>query len=133
MGFEKTLRAGIKTAQKLLNSMEVDIYIQPWISQTANGTVTYGAKKKVRVLWDKTVRTVYADGREIVGQGTMQILTTMKANGAAGRQEPVDTRDLLVVVDSGAMIPILHVDGAIDPGTMMPYAPELFLGTESGR
>jgi hypothetical protein len=60
----------------------------------------------------------------------MQLLMTMKANGAAGRQEPIDTRDLLVVVASGETLPIAHVDGVIDPGTEMPYAPQIFLGSQ---
>jgi len=127
MGLDDLIRSGIATARTITLPLHVSITHRTWIAQSFDGTVTYTnvtrkalVERKQRLITDK-------EGRQVMSSGYVGILEEITPNGAAGRQEPVDTKDRITTPD-GIDSPVLRVDGFFDGGTGVPFYSQVWLG-----
>jgi hypothetical protein len=62
---------------------------------------------------------------------TITFLDPIDDNGAAGRQEPVDSRDIITLQD-GKTAPIVEIKGPVDSATSRRFLNEVVLGVPAG-
>lgn len=131
MGFDSVIRNAIGIANSLTSSLQAEITLEQWTGQNDQGKPTYGSVKRLMAIIDKkqTMRKD-AGGQDIVAKHALTILKPIKANGADGRQEPIDPRDRITLPD-GTTGPIVDIQGTVDPGAKIDgdtYITEVFLG-----
>lgn len=131
MGLSDIVRNGVALAKSITADLQTEVQIEPWIAATTSGGPTYGAARTFRAIVDykqRLRRTV--PGQEVLQQAAVYILEPVSANGATGRNEPIDSRDK-VTLPSGFTGPILDVMGVVDPSTEAPYLYEIVLGAKA--
>lgn len=128
MGLDGVLRKGVAVAARTTRSLQLDVTLERWTGSDGRGGKTLASPIKVRAIVDRTHRTVRsATGQEVLSTVKLTILTPLAKQGASGRQEPIDPRDVITLPD-GTTSPILDVRGVLDPTTRAPYATDVFLG-----
>lgn len=129
MGLDSIVRSGIATAKSLTASLQNTITIKPWIgTQDAFGKPRYGSPVEISAVVDpkqKERRT--SSGKIVMTTCYIVILESLESNGAAGRVEPVDPRDVVTLPD-GTTSPIVDVAGFMDPTIARPFYSEIWLG-----
>jgi hypothetical protein len=100
-----------------------------WTGQDGYGRATYAAAVNRRAVVDLTRRQrATVSGGIVTVIATVTILETVAPNGAAGRVEPIDPRDILVLPD-GRTGPILSGPNAVvNPATGQPFFNEISIG-----
>jgi len=122
MGLDNIVRSGVALANKVTGSLQGVVTIKPWIAQDVNGTATYGAAKKVKAiieLGEKSLKT--ANGVSVDIQAKITFLQPIKANGAEGRVEPIDDRDVITLPDGTTGPTIVGEPMIVDPASSKPY------------
>lgn len=128
MSLDALVRTGVALAHQITGDLQVVVEHEPWTGTDGYNKPTYGYVKKRKALVERKQRMVRTPtGEEVLSTCTVTILGTVKANGATGRQEPIDTRDRLTLPDD-TTAKILSVEGLIDPTTERPYCYEVALG-----
>jgi len=128
MNIAKLIQTGLKVANKLTQSAQCDVVHYPWVSSDVEGAMTYGtAVTRKAIVEYKTKQFPSGSGQLQLVRAIIYFLEPFEENGAAGRIEPLDTRDKLVLPD-GTTGPILSVDGLGDPTTDHPYYYAVNLG-----
>lgn len=128
MGLQDIVRSGVALAHGVTDSLQDTVQHYPWTGHDKFGKPTYGAAvvRKGLVEYRAELRR-NPNGQETMQRAVVTFLTPITANGAAGRQEPIDLRDKLVLPD-GTTGPILDIQGLNDPGTQRPYLYVVALG-----
>lgn len=122
MGLADIVRSGVATINKVTDSLQGQVTIKPWVAQDVNGTPTYGAIKKVKAiieLGEKSLKT--SSGVSVDIQAKITFLKPIKANGAAGRVEPIDDRDVITLPDGTTGPTIVGEPMIVDPASSKPY------------
>lgn len=131
MGLATILRSAVQTASRVtggVDGVQSDVTIAAWTGMDGYGKPTFALAKTHTAIVERTQRMIRTtEGKEILSRARIMFLNTIKANGASGRTEPIDTRDVITLPD-GTTGPILDVIGVIDPSTERPFAHEVWLG-----
>jgi hypothetical protein len=128
MGLGGLVRSGIALANSITGTLQVDVIHHPWIGSLSDGMASYGLATVRRAIVEakqEQVRTF--TGEEATSRAMVTIIGPVEDNGAAGRREPIDPRDRLILPD-GTTGPILDVQGLVDAGTGRPYMYQIALG-----
>lgn len=133
MSLADVLRNGVAVAHRVTTSLQPSVTHKAWIGQDGYGNETYAASVPLSAIVDRTQQQrVLPDGRVVLTFAKLTFLDVIAPNGAAGRTEPIDTRDELVLAD-GSTAPIVDVSGPVDPATGRPYVLEVLLGFVTNR
>lgn len=121
--------------RQITRPLHVPIIHRAWIGQDPYGTPIYAAPSvgvdggTLRgIVENKQRLRQLSNGRVILTKAYIAILEPIAPNGAAGRTEPIDTRDYIELPD-GTTGPIADVNGVVDPDTNFPYFSEIWLGS----
>lgn len=102
---------------------------QAWIGADSWGKATYADAVNRRAIWEPGHQSKFDTntGSVVQVKGKLAFLDPIEANGAAGRIEPIDNRDLIILPDgtSGA---IYKPEGLYNPVAGAPFLIELWIG-----
>lgn len=128
MGLDALVRSALKTARSVTLSLHGDVTIERWTGDNGKGTNSYDSAITVKaIIVRKQVPVKTADGRQTLSQTYLAILEPLTAQGATGRHEPLDERDVITLPDSTSG-PILSITGLTDGSTGTPFYHEVYLG-----
>jgi hypothetical protein len=126
MSLTSVLRSGIAVAKSVTSSLQATVQVEPWIGQDGYGAAVFDAAVELPALVErKQKRIISKDGQEVLSRYYLAFLFPVTANGAAGRQEPIDPRDRVTLPD-GDVVTILDVNGFIDADSGAPYLLEVW-------
>ena len=100
----------------------VDVIHEPWVGQDALGAPSYAAPiQRQAFVQEGAMHTKKQDGQVVTTKARVSFLSPVEPNGAAGRQEPVDPRDL-ITLPSGLVCHVIEVPGVlVNSSTGAPY------------
>lgn len=129
MGLDDIVRAGVALADSITTTLQVAVSHEAWTGQDAFGEATYAAATFPLAIVEQKVSQVRSrlTGQMIMTKAKVSFLRPIAPNGAAGRAEPVDTRDRITLPD-GFTGPIVAVNSLTDPTTSRGYLTEVYLG-----
>ncbi len=115
-------------ASLLAADFKANVTQKPWVSATGDGDEGYDTTVTLKALVDRTVKQYYTgDGKLVQTMARLTFLDVIPANGASGRREPIDPRDILTL-DDGATAPIVEIPQFENPATGAPFIIEVVLG-----
>lgn len=129
MGLASTIRSAVAVVDAVVNDLQDDITVYPWIGIGSYGEPSYDTPVTMKAIVEEkeSHRPYLVGGEEVIQRATITIPRPVAANGAAERREPIDPRDK-IVLPSGYTGPILNVEGITDPSTHNPYMYVILLG-----
>jgi hypothetical protein len=129
MSLDKIVRDTIQLAKRAAGDLVVTVQYEPWVDTDGYGQRTYGTtEERVAIVDFRRQKFTTEGSSETVQAVVVTFLDPFVANGAEGRQEPVDPRDRVTLPD-GTVAPIVEVRGAaVDPTTNQPFMIEVVLG-----
>lgn len=128
MDLSGIVRNAVSLADSLTESLQAEVMHSAWIEADAYGEPVFAAAVgRLAIVEERVRERQLSSGRVIMSRAKVTFLRPVPPNGAAGRVEPVDTRDL-IVLPSGNSWPIIDVAGLVDPTTDLPYFGEILLG-----
>jgi hypothetical protein len=128
MDLAKIVRSAVKTADAATASLQVDVTHYAWLGQSGYGDITYASPVTLPALVDQRLSEVRTASGELVNtKAHITFIRVVPPSGGAGRNEPIDARDKIVLPD-GTTGPIVATSGLVDPSTARPYVLEVFLG-----
>jgi hypothetical protein len=129
MGLDAVVRKSIQLAKRVTSDLLVTVTHEPWIGNDLYGQPQFAASEDRQAFVDYRQRKFTSEGgTETVQAVVVTFVDPFDAQGADGRQEPVDTRDR-ITLPNGRTARIIEVRGAaIDPTTNLPYMVEVVLG-----
>lgn len=130
--FAQAVRGAVATAQAVKVSLAtsstgevLEVVHAPWIGP---GRDTYGPPTARQALVQRGAKLQGGPGQVQVEGTRVEFLGTVEPNGAAGRKEPVDPRDLLTLPGDTVPGHILEVPGVLlDPETGLPFVNVVWL------
>lgn len=131
MSLASIVRKAVLIADKVTGSLQATVVYYPYIGQSADGrgTRTYAAPITLPAVVEYG-GIVYNQQTGVTVQ-TMAHITFPRPLGilstAAGRVNPVDYRDKIVLPD-GTTSAIVDIKGFADPTTNKPFMSEVWLG-----
>jgi hypothetical protein len=127
-GFADVIEKGIAIAKDVTATLQAGITIEPWDGQDAQAMPSYDTAVAYDAIVDMTAHLIRdSKGEDVLAKATITILEPISDNGAAGRLEPVDPRDLITLPD-GSTNPILNIQGLVNPDTDSGYMFVITLG-----
>jgi hypothetical protein len=124
MGLAAAIRTAVAAANAQTASLQVNVIHEAWIGfKDSDGTPDYATpvSRPALVQEGSTPHRRLPDGELITTRATVSFLGPVEPNGAEGRQEPIDPRDLFTL-PSGLTGPLMEVSGVmIDPSTGRPF------------
>lgn len=133
MSLADIIRSGVATAHRITNTGGVQerVTLRRWIAIDGYGQPVYATALTLTAVVDHSTKRVKDQkGDDAVATTVVTFLSPVPALSptVAGREEPVDERDLLVTA-SGRSGPILRKDGGLhDPTTSRPFVLAIYLG-----
>ena len=133
MSLADIIRTGIELANDLTEKGELQepVTLDAWTDQSVTASPIYnngGAGLRIPALVEYGVDQVLDEARQVIPvQAKVTFLRPIAANGAKGRQEPLDPRDR-ITLPNGSTGPIVKVRGFVDGGTSAPYMLEVWIG-----
>lgn len=131
MPLNTTLRKAVGIINKQTKSLQGGVTHRAWVKQDGFGDPTYSPVGGVlrQAIIDQTVaERKLPSGRLVMVKAALTFLTPVEPQGTAGREEPIDPRDSIVLPD-GSTGPIVMVGkGVIDPETHAAFAIQVWLG-----
>jgi hypothetical protein len=145
MGYDLTIRAGVKLADKIFDSLQPYVMYSAWWSDDGYGKPMYLPSVKMKALVDMTARRRRTSaGQEVSVKAEVTILRPLPIVGGAvfqyptfemgtfetgsgARENPIDPRDVIILPD-GTTGPIVEIKGFVDRGTNHPFFSEVWLG-----
>ena len=122
MSLASIVRSGVAIANKVTGSLQEVVTIKPWIAQDAFGTDTFGAVKKIPAIVEQGENQFKLTSGVIINVKAMvTFLQPIKANGASGRTEPLDDRDIITLTDGTSGPVMVGMPMIVDPATKKPY------------
>src|SRR2546430_15068682 len=117
MGLLDTLRSGVTIADKVTKPLQAWVQHSAYIGESGAGDPSYDVPVNRQAIISQREREMMGPNGQLVAiQATITFPYPIPPNGAPGRVEPVDSRDLFVLPD-GTTGPIIDVSGTIDPAT----------------
>jgi hypothetical protein len=127
-GFADLVTKGVALANQLTSTLQVGVSYQAWTGISAMGDYTYAAPVTVQALVEfKQELVVDYAGNEVVSMHTVNILEPIAGNGAEGRTEPLDPRDIFTLPD-GSSAKMATSETLINPVTDAGYYHVVKLG-----
>lgn len=137
LNLQKLITSGIKTADRLTGGpkgAQCELPYRAWVGQDEWGKPVYDPpsdqdSSSIFALVEQKLesRLDTATGRVIETKAKLTILKPVPPNGAGGRIEPIDPRDLILLPD-GTSGPIYLPQGMTNPGTGQPFMLEVWIG-----
>lgn len=135
MGFGAIVRAGVALAHTLTSGddgLQVEVTHRAWVDQDIRGDGVFDpplnepANTLTCFYSDKSER-IERNGIVLEVKSKLTFLNPVQPNGAAGRNEPIDNRDI-ITLPGGKTGPIVAVDGFADSATGQPYVLKVYMG-----
>lgn len=128
MDLAKIVRKAVAVVDTVTDSFQANVLYFAWVGQDIYGKPTFASMVPHKALIDyhQKLRQV-STGKAIMTLAHLTVLDPITANGALGRQEPIDTRDIFVL-PNGVSGPIVDSKGFVDAGTGNPFVQEVWLG-----
>jgi hypothetical protein len=121
------VKKAVSIADSVTKSLQGVVIHAPWIGQDGDGTARYGPSHRYKAIIDlKEIQRHTPSGQLVLTTASILFLQPLPPNGAAGRTEPIDPRDKLVLPD-GTTGPIVIAAGFVDAGTGHPFFGEVWL------
>jgi len=93
-------RKMVKTAKKLAEPFEATVQYSAWVAGDAYGEGSYPVTIPLKAIVDQSVREHRnKDGLIIAVKADVMFIEALPVNGAPGRTEPIDMRDIIVLPD----------------------------------
>lgn len=128
MAFDDIIRSGVATADRLTASLQIDVTHEAWLGTGGMGEEAFeDAVTRTAIVERKNRERRTTDGRTILTTAQITFLRPIPANGAPGRQEPIDLRDRLTLPD-GSTDPVVDTEALLDPETGRGYYVVAWLG-----
>jgi len=130
MALNAAIQSAVRTADKVTKSLQEEVLHQAWYGQDGFGAPMLGPAISRRAIVDRTRRkSLLMDGKLIEVRAILTFLGEIEADGAEGRDEPIDPRDILTLASDELTGPILKVEKMHDPVSGRPYMLTVQLGT----
>jgi hypothetical protein len=109
--------------------VQAPITIRAWIGADGYGAATFASPVTYKAVVDTTRKDIAgASGQVLAVVATITIIGDVRPNGAPGRIEPVDPRDIVTLSD-GRTGPIVSAPNSVmDPGTGRGFIHEIMIG-----
>lgn len=129
LALDRIVRSAVDLADDITKSLQPTVAHSAWVGMDVHGTPTYAAPINRECIVEYKIRDKLqsSTGRVIQSQALITIIGPVAANGAAGRVEPIDPRDK-IVLPNGQTGPIIDVEGVVDPDTDLPYMYQVWIG-----
>jgi hypothetical protein len=128
MSLASIVRNAVALVNKQTLSLQETVQFIPWVGQSDEGAPAYGTPLLMTALVEKKEGTLtLANGVMINTKAHVTFIQPISPTGAAGRIEPIDNRDVIILAD-GTTGPIIGILGLDDPSTSYPYMMEVDLG-----
>ena len=128
MALDSVVRSVVKVVHGATKSLQPTVQHHAWIGQDGFGVVDYAPVVPLKALVEQKLQLrQLGDGRLVRVKAKLTFLKVIAPNGTAGRDEPIDPRDKLVLAD-GTTGPIYLAEGLRDPGKVRPFLLEVWLG-----
>lgn len=128
MSLLTVLRSGVKIADKVTKPLQATVMHAAWTGSDDYGAGSYATPVARRAIVDQQQHEHRTRSGELVAtQAYIGFLEPIAPNGAAGRTEPIDPNDVIILPD-GTSGPIVDISGFIDAGTGRPLFSEVWIG-----
>lgn len=130
LNLPKLISNAVAIADDATKSIQVSVTYRAWISDSDQwGNKEYASPLTLRALYESKHESKLDTntGQVVQVQGKLTILDVPDPNGATGRVEPIDNRDLIVLPD-GTTGPIFKPEGLYNPVAGKPFLIELWIG-----
>ena len=122
------LRTGVKLIKETTESLQPFVQLMQWVGQDLYGKAQYAEPLGLQAIINQAPNLHTTSGGLVVAtQAYVAFLEPVTPNGTAGRMEPVDPRDIIVLPD-GNWGPIVEIKNFIDAGTNKPMFSEIWVG-----
>ena len=129
MSLSNVIRSGVAVANKVTGSLQDLVTIKQWTAQDFEGTPAYGKVLKVPGIVELGEKQyTLTTGVTIAVKATVTFLQPIAQNGAPGRVEPIDDRDLITLPDGTTGPTVLGLPAIVDPATHKPYFQTVGIG-----
>lgn len=129
MSLDSIVRKGVKTIDKITKSLQPEVTILQWVG-SGDGYGSPGSIKTVKyraVVEEGDQPRRLPNGLEVMTVAYLIIIQPVKPNGASGRDEPIDGRDIFIL-PSGLKASVAASRGVDDSKTKKQYYHEVWLG-----
>lgn len=124
----ETLVSGVSLVNTLTLGVQSLVSHEAWTGQDVFGADTYAAPVSRLAVIDRTNKVQVRDAQTVTIAATITFIGDVLPNGAAGRREPIDPRDIITLPD-GFTGPIIDSpNSVIDPVTGRGFIQEVMLG-----
>lgn len=129
MGFDTLIQSGVAMANRLTKKLQPNVTLRRRnAAPDAFGAVEEPTVLVVSALVErKQVMIRTRTGQEVQSQHKITFLEVIPDLGIAGRREPIDESDELVLPD-GTTGPILRIEALLNPTTGRGFLYEVWLG-----
>lgn len=128
MGLGALVRGAVALANTVTADLQVSVTVYAWIGDSVANKPTYAAGVAYPALVEFEQRAVrMTNGQEVQQVAKVSFLRPITANSAAGRRNPIDPRDK-IVLPSGFAGKVLSVSGLVDKATKAPFYAIVGLG-----
>lgn len=132
-GFADLITQGIALANSLTGTLQADISYSAWLGYATTGPnagtgYSYSSPVSIPAIIELGRKQRQdSNGQLLITVARVFLLRPLTPNGATGRTEPIDTRDVIVLPD-GTTGPIVSVGGLVNPVIGRPYYHDILLG-----
>lgn len=128
MGLADILRTGVATINRVTADLQVTVSHKAWIGSTASGPKYAAGVARLAIVEQGPKPWRTAKGEVVSVKAIIYILEAVAANGATGREEPIDARDQFTLANGTIGAPIEGAGGPVDPLTSHPFFYTVALG-----
>jgi hypothetical protein len=123
VGLAGVIRSGVAAANAATADAQVDVTWEAWIGPDGGfGKQAYAPAVSLKALVTMNPSITRSSAGQVPNiLASVTFLDPVPPNGAAGRKEPIDTRDVITLPD-GSTGPIVSVSGGLlDSATDLPF------------
>lgn len=135
MSLADLVRSGVALANQITSDggLLCNVTHYPWTGYVnAHGDSSYGDPVELEGLFSQKNELIQMGGQYIETRAVLTFLFPIEPNGATGRREPIDNRDLFDLPD-GSKGRIADVRGLVDASTDRPYFCKVYFGAAGPR
>jgi hypothetical protein len=127
VGLLSTIRTAVKTADKVVKSLQPTVVFERALSSDGAGAFTYASPVNLKAIVEDKQEIVRTPSGGLSQSKThitfLDVASVASATGGQGIKESDR-----ITLPSGETGPILSISGFIDAGTGQAVAPEVYLG-----
>lgn len=128
MSFAALIRQGLQLADNLTGSLQDTVMYKPWQGEDKYGDPTFGTPQPIKAIVERNAKLKFEfEGKVLEYSHLIYILRPLPPNGAAGRIEPLDPRDVFTLSD-GSTGKTADVSTLMDPAISAGYYHIVALG-----